>query len=80
MSGGLSRRRVEPEILDDLSEADPRAVASRRDLRRVNALMLHRGIMTNLLRESLPCRRYHRRGQESSQHRCKKVYRMRKLP
>ncbi|KQT50984.1 hypothetical protein ASG43_06990 [Aureimonas sp. Leaf454] len=53
MSGGLSRRRVEPEILDDLSEADPRAVASRRDLRRVNALMLHRGIMTNLLRESL---------------------------
>jgi 2-polyprenyl-3-methyl-5-hydroxy-6-metoxy-1,4-benzoquinol methylase len=49
----LSRRRVEPEILDDLTESDPRAVASRRDLRRVNALMIHRGILVNLLRRHL---------------------------
>lgn len=53
MSGGLSRRRVEPEILDDLAESDPRAIASRRDLRWVNALMIHRGIMANLLRRNL---------------------------
>ncbi|KQT62039.1 MULTISPECIES: class I SAM-dependent methyltransferase [unclassified Aureimonas] len=56
---GLQRRRVEPEILDELSPADPRAVASRRDLGRLNALMLHRGILVNLMRRhlTLPPRR-----------------------
>mgnify|MGYP005844571569 FL=1 len=32
-------RELEPEILDDLDPADPRAVASRRDLGRINFLM-----------------------------------------
>lgn len=32
-------RRVEPELLDSLPADDPRAVRSRRDLRRVNTLM-----------------------------------------
>jgi spermidine synthase len=43
-------RRVEPEILDDLTADDPRAVASRRDLGRINALMFQPGIMARLLR------------------------------
>ncbi|HWT30721.1 MAG TPA: methyltransferase domain-containing protein [Propylenella sp.] len=42
-------RRVEPEWLDELAPADPRAIASRRDLRRVNAVMLQAGIMRRLL-------------------------------
>lgn len=50
---GLAQRRVEPEILDALAPADPRAVASRRDLRWVNALMTHRGILANLMRRHL---------------------------
>jgi SAM-dependent methyltransferase len=33
------QRHVEPEILDTLSPDDPEAVASRRDLRRINGLM-----------------------------------------
>jgi hypothetical protein len=33
------QRLVEPEILDDLAVEDPAAVASRRDLRRINFLM-----------------------------------------
>lgn len=36
---GLSERRVQPEWLDTLSPTDPRAQRSRRDLRRVNAIM-----------------------------------------
>jgi SAM-dependent methyltransferase len=46
---GLAHRLVEPEILDGLREADPRAVAARRDLVRVNALMLQQAIMARLL-------------------------------
>jgi hypothetical protein len=38
-------RRVEPELLDSLSAEDPRAIQSRRDLKRINALMLHTGTM-----------------------------------
>ena len=50
MPGELAFRRVEPEILDGLARDDPRAVASRRDLRRINMLMFQAGIMTRLLR------------------------------
>ena len=42
-------RRVEPEWLDELAPTDLRAKASRRDLRRVNAIMLQAGIMRRLL-------------------------------
>jgi len=45
----LASRLVQPEILDDLPEADPRAVASRNDLRRLNRLMLQDRIMANML-------------------------------
>jgi 2-polyprenyl-3-methyl-5-hydroxy-6-metoxy-1,4-benzoquinol methylase len=50
----LARREVLPEILDDLAEDDPRAVASRRDLRRVNALMFQTSIARGLLTQHLP--------------------------
>jgi hypothetical protein len=50
MPSHLDLRRVEPEILDGLSPADPRALASRRDLRRINALMFQAGIMARLMR------------------------------
>ncbi len=43
-------RLVEPELLDELPPADPRAVRSRKDLRRVNAWMGHHGIMFRALR------------------------------
>jgi hypothetical protein len=44
-----SDRSLEPEWLDVLPADDPRAMRSRRDLRRVNALMLQSRIMTGLL-------------------------------
>lgn len=50
---GLAFRQVEPEILDRLSEDDPRAIASRRDLIRINALMFQTGIMARLLSNHL---------------------------
>lgn len=43
-------RQVEPEWLDALPADDPRAERSRRDLRRVNALMLEARIMARALR------------------------------
>lgn len=43
-------RRVGRELLDALPSGDPRAIASRRDLRRVNAWMGQAGIMVRLLR------------------------------
>ncbi|WP_353644592.1 methyltransferase domain-containing protein [Mesorhizobium sp. WSM2239] len=46
---GLADRLVEPEILDGLAEKDPRAIAARRDLVRVNGLMFQQAIMTRLL-------------------------------
>jgi 2-polyprenyl-3-methyl-5-hydroxy-6-metoxy-1,4-benzoquinol methylase len=49
MPGQLALRCVEPEILDGLSASDQRAQASRRDLRRINALMFQAGIMARLL-------------------------------
>ena len=43
-------RCVEPELLDELTPADPRAVRSRDDLVRVNAAMGNGGIMARALR------------------------------
>ena len=43
-------RSIEREWLDTLPANDPRAMRSRRDLRRVNAVMLQPHIMANLLR------------------------------
>ena len=50
-------RRVEPEWLDHLPAADPRALRSRRDLRRVNAMMANarivRGELARTLRQGI---------------------------
>lgn len=43
------RRVVEPELLDDLPPADSEAIGSRADLRRVNFLMGHAGILSRAL-------------------------------
>jgi len=43
------KRIVQPELLDALPPDDPRAVRSRRDLRRVNAWMRNHSIMTDAL-------------------------------
>jgi len=42
-------RLVQPELLDELPPDDPRAIWSRRDLRRVNAWMGNHAIMTQAL-------------------------------
>ena len=42
-------RQVLPELLDELPPDDPRAVHSRRDLRRINKLMGNAGIMAGAL-------------------------------
>jgi hypothetical protein len=47
-------RRVEPEWLDELPAADPRAVRSRGDLRRINALMGNARIVAGELRRAYP--------------------------
>jgi hypothetical protein len=44
-------RRLEPEWLDELPADDPRAMRSRRDLRRVNAFMRNAGCMASALRK-----------------------------
>lgn len=46
----LAQRRIEAEWLDELAADDRRAMRSRRDLRRVNVLMLNAGIMARALR------------------------------
>jgi ubiquinone/menaquinone biosynthesis C-methylase UbiE len=38
-------RKVEPELLDQLPADDPRAIRSRRDLKLINALAFHAGLM-----------------------------------
>jgi hypothetical protein len=43
---------VQPELLDTLPPGDPRAVRSRRDLRRVNTWMGHHAIMARALENS----------------------------
>jgi hypothetical protein len=47
------KRIVQFEILDTLSPADPRAIRSRRDLRRVNAWMGNHSIMADALKNNL---------------------------
>ena len=42
-------RRVEPELLDELSANDPRAIRSRGDLRRLNALMGNAGVIAHAM-------------------------------
>ncbi|MCX2723738.1 methyltransferase domain-containing protein [Roseibium salinum] len=44
-------RTVEPELLDVMSPDDEEAMASRRDLRRINALMFHTTVLSRLLRK-----------------------------
>jgi len=46
-------RVVEPEWLDELPATDPRALASRRDIRRLNRVMGHFGRMRDLLEGGL---------------------------
>lgn len=48
----LKVRQVFPEILDTLDPADPLAVGSRQDLRRINAIMGHTGIVAETVRSS----------------------------
>lgn len=43
------KRRVEPELLDELSPENPRARRSRQDLRRLNVLMGHARIIARVL-------------------------------
>ena len=47
------KRIIEPELLDTLPPNDPRAVRSRRDLRRVNAWMRNHAIMARALQTGL---------------------------
>ncbi|WP_395449202.1 methyltransferase domain-containing protein [Aminobacter sp. UC22_36] len=49
----LNNRHLEPELLDGLPAGDPRAIASRRDLVRINALMFQARIMASLLRANV---------------------------
>jgi hypothetical protein len=44
------RRIVETELLDELPPGDPRAIASRADLRRLNCVMGHASILSRALR------------------------------
>lgn len=48
------KRLVEPELLDDLPHDDPHAVASRRDIARINRLMGNGQILLNALRAGSP--------------------------
>ncbi|OJU10853.1 MAG: hypothetical protein BGN85_11760 [Alphaproteobacteria bacterium 64-11] len=50
-------RQPVPELLDTLPPADPRALASRRDLVLINLLMRQRGLMAGALRRMAPPRR-----------------------
>jgi hypothetical protein len=47
------KRIVQPELLDALPPADPRAMHSRRDLRRINAWMRNHSIMADALKNNL---------------------------
>ena len=53
MSRANFARRVEEETLDHLREDDPRAMRSRRDLRRINRIMGSASILDSLLHGSL---------------------------
>ena len=47
-------RRIEPEWLDELAADDPRAIQSRADLRRVNALMGTTSLITREFKRNIP--------------------------
>ncbi len=49
-------RTIEPEWLDRLPPGDPRAMRSRRDLRRINALMMNSTLVARELRRAFPGR------------------------
>ena len=49
-------RRLEPELLDRLDPGDPAAIASRRDLARINHVMLQHRLMARALRNFAPPR------------------------
>jgi protein-L-isoaspartate O-methyltransferase len=53
MVAGLRQRHIVPEILDGLSADDRDALASRRDLTWINALMLQSWLMAGLLKRHL---------------------------
>jgi SAM-dependent methyltransferase len=53
----MTERIVEPEWLDELPAENPGALASRRDLRRLNWLMNHAGIIARVLRRFSPPKR-----------------------
>jgi hypothetical protein len=48
------KRQLSPELLKSLPADDPQAIHSRRDLRRVNAIMLQSKIMRRLFLDHLP--------------------------
>lgn len=48
------KRVVKPELLDELPPEDPRAIRSRRDLRRVNRWMGNASILAHALKENCP--------------------------
>jgi hypothetical protein len=50
----VAARTIEPEWLDELLPENPRAVRSRRDLQRINALMMHGVIIARELRRAYP--------------------------
>ena len=52
------RRQIQPEILDRLPVDDPRAIQSRRDLRKINAFMGHAGLVTRAMRIARPLPRH----------------------
>ncbi len=54
MSAAPAARRIVPELLDTMRPEAPAACASRRDLRRINALMLQTRIVTGLLKSHVP--------------------------
>lgn len=53
----ISLRSIQPETLDHLDQADPRAVRSRADLRRIHRIMGTRSIMYRALRTSVAPKR-----------------------
>ena len=50
-------RSLQAELLDELPADDPRAVGSRRDLRRINALMGNARLMARAVRGAAPAGR-----------------------
>src|SRR4051794_1839437 len=48
------KRWIEPELLDHLSPDDPKAIASRGDLRRVNAWMRNASLLAQQIAKSKP--------------------------